>query len=238
MPQFVYYCPFIMRTLLLAALLPLSYGSQAQLAPVPTGTSADTTLHVIDKSLLFAWGTLKRMDGPDVQAYLPVFTQYPGMDFPFNYYFTRPEAKPTPPRHEIRVEQVRSMTAGPYYFETMRLEGQKKAKILAQRMVNGPVELFLQAEQQRAPLPLPVPGGLLHAAIPYTNSHFFVRRNGRLQQVERSGFGAQMSQYLTEDPDLAAKVARGDTQYHYRDLVSIITEYNQYTAPVPANRGQ
>jgi hypothetical protein len=228
----------MMKSLLLAGLLPLSFGSPAQPASAPSSTSADTTLHVIDKTLLFAWGTLKRMEGPDIQAYFPVFTQYPGMDFPFNYYFTPPEAKPTPPRHEIRVEQVRSLTAGPYYFETMRLEGQKKAKILAQRVVNGPVELFLQAEQQRAPLPLPVPGGLLHAAIPYTNSHFFVRRNGRLQEVERTGFRAQMSQYLADAPALAARVARGDAQYHYRDLVSIIAEYNQHAALAPANKGQ
>ena len=90
-----------MKTLLLAVLLPLTFGGHAQQASVPSAPSADTTLHVIDKTLLFAWGTLKRMEGPDVQAYLPVFTQYPGMDFPFNYYFTPPEAKPTPPRHEL-----------------------------------------------------------------------------------------------------------------------------------------
>ncbi|MCC3153598.1 hypothetical protein Q3A66_12750 [Hymenobacter sp. BT770] len=236
-----------MKALLLAVLLPLPFGSHAQQAPAPSGTSpasvrlgtaADTTLHVIDKTLLFAWGTIKRMDGQEVQAYLPVFTQYPGMDFPFDYYFTPPEVKPTPPRQTIAVEQVHSMTAGPYYFETMRLEGQKKAKILAQRMAHGPVELFLQAEQQRAPLPIPVPGAILHTAIPYTNSHFFVRRNGRLQQVERASFGPQMSQYLADYPDLAAKVARGETNYHYRDLVSIITEYNQHTATSPARSGQ
>jgi hypothetical protein len=236
-----------MKNLLLGLLSLIFFSSQAQQASLPSGTSqaavpagtaADTSLHVIDKTLLFAWGTLTRVDGQQVQAYLPVFTQYPGMDFPFNYYFTRPEAKPTPPRHTIKVEEVRSMTAGPYYFETMRLAGQKKAKILAQRMANGPVELFLQAEQQRVPLPIPVPGAVLHAAIPYTNSHFFVRRNGALLKVERSEFGSQISQYLSDYPALAMKVARGLPQYHYRDLVGIITEYNLHMAAAAATGGQ
>lgn len=234
-----------MNTRLLAVLLPLSFASHAQQAPVGTapamvrlGTAADTALHVIDKTLLFAWGTLKLMDGREVQAYFPVFTQYPGMDFPFDYYFTRPEANPTPPRQTARVEDVRSLQAGPYYFETMRVDGQKKAKILAQRMANGPVELFLQAEQQRAPLPIPIPGAILHTSIPYTNSHFFVRRNGRLQQVERAAFGPQMSQYLADYPELAAKVAHGESGYHYRDLVSIMTAFNQHLVSAPAQSGQ
>jgi hypothetical protein len=236
-----------MKIPLLAVLLPFSFSSQAQQAAAPSvnsqtaarpGAAADTVLHVIDKTLLFGWGTLKLMDGKEVQAYLPVFTMYPGMDFPFDYYFTRPDVKPTPPRQTARVEDVRSMSAGPYYFETMRLEGQKKAKILAQRMANGPVELFLQAEQQRAPLPIPLPGGILHTAIPYTNSHFFVRRSGVLQKVERSAFGSQISQCLFDYSELAAKVARGETGYHYRDLVSIITEFNQHVATTPAHGGQ
>ena len=234
-----------MKIGLLAALLSLPFASHAQQAPagaasvsVQSGPAADTALHVINKALLFAWGTLTLMDGREVHAYFPVFTQYPGMDFPFDYYFTPPEAKPTPAYHTARVEDVRRLQAGPYYFEPMRIDGQKKAKILAQRMANGPVELFLQAEQQRAPLPIPVPGAILHTAIPYTNSHFFVRRNGQLQPVQRAAFGAQMSQYLTDAPELAAKVARGDSGYHYRDLFSIVTEYNQHIATAPVPSGQ
>ena len=236
-----------MKTLLLAVFLPLSFVSHAQQAPAPagpapavihSGAAADTALHVIDKTLLFAWGTLKLMNGREVQAYFPVFTQYPGMDFPFDYYFTRPEVKPTPPRQTARVEDVRSLQAGPYYFETMRVDGQKKAKILAQRMANGPVEVFLQAEQQRVPLPIPVPGAMLHTSIPYTNSHFFVRRNGHLQQVERAAFGTQISQMLADYPELAIKVARGESGYHYRDLVSIMTEFNQHMATAPVRIDQ
>ena len=100
------------------------------------------------------------------------------------------------------------------------------------------MEVFLQAEQQRIPLPIPVPGAMLHTAIPYTNSHFFVRRNGHLQPVPRAGFGLQMSHYLADVPELAAKVARGDAGYRYHDLVNIVTECNQHLATAPVRGGQ
>ncbi|RYU77965.1 hypothetical protein [Hymenobacter persicinus] len=211
----------------------LSLGARAQ-APTP---AADTTFCVIDKTLSFGWGTLRFADGRAIQAYLPIPTQYPGIDYPFNYYFRLPNRKPTPPRQTAKVEDVLSMTAGPYYFETMRLVGTKKPKILAERVADGAVELFLQAEQQRAPLPIPVPGAMLHTAIPYTNSHFFIRRRGgALAEVDRGMFNAQVSQLLMGYPELAQKVARQEKDYHYRNLVAIITEYNAHLAAGPGSK--
>ena len=209
------------------AALPLAAPAQA---PAPAA-SPDTMLCVIDKTLSFGWGTLRLTDGRAIQAYLPIPTQYPGIDYPFNYYFRRPNRKPTPPRQTAKVEDVLSMTAGPYYFETMRPAGTKKPKILAERVADGAVELFLQAEQQRAPLPIPVPGAVLHTTIPYTNSHFFIRRRGgALAEVDRGLFNAQVSQLLMDYPELAMKVARQEKDYHYRSLVAIITAYNAHLA--------
>ncbi|WP_400192583.1 hypothetical protein [Hymenobacter sp. B81] len=164
---------------------------------------------------------------------------YPGIDFPFNYYSVCPNRKPLPPHQTARVDEVLNMTAGPYYFETMRLPGEKKAKILAERVVNGPAELFLQAEQQRIPLAVPVPGAgaMLHTAIPYTNSHFFLRVNGKLKEVRRDIFERQISTYLEACPELAQKIARGDKGYHYRNLISIVTEYNAYLQAQSASPG-
>lgn len=87
-------------------------------------------------------------------------------------------------------------------------------------------------------MPISVPGAILHTSIPYTNSHFFVRRNGQLQQVQRAAFDSQISQCLADYPELAAKVARGESGYHYRDLVSIMTGFNQHLATAPARNGQ
>lgn len=206
----------------------LSGASFAQQTVSAATASADTTMCIVDRTVSFGWGTLQLMDGREIQAYLPVPTLYPGIDFPFKYYSARPDSKPLPPSQIARVEDVRSMTAGSHYFETMRFPTEKKAKILAERVVNGPVELFLQAEQQRAPLPIPLPGAVAHTAIPYTNSHFFVRRDGKLMQVERGRFNTQMSQFLIAYPALAEKVARAEKTYHYRDMVTIIMKYNRY----------
>ncbi|UOQ54373.1 hypothetical protein [Hymenobacter cellulosivorans] len=226
-----------MKHFFYAATFLLPFGAAAQQAPppasAPTVTAADTAVYRYNRYISFMPGTLRLMDGSTVPAYVPVPTVYPGIDYTFIYYLGYPKSKPKPAKKEMQVAQLQSMTAGSHYFEPMRVPGEKKIKILAERFVNGPVEVFLQAEAQRVPVPIPVAGAILHTAVPYTNSHFFVRRNGLLMQVDRSSFKDVMSQYLQDYPALATKVRAGEKDYHYRNLIAIITEFNAHLSSTP-----
>ena len=126
------------------------------------------------------------------------------------------------------MQDVKCMTAGSHYLEPMRLPGEK-VKIMAERFVNGPVEVFLQADQKSVPIVVPLPSALLMSGIPYTKSHFFVRRNGVLTQVDRGMFYMQMSQYLADYPELAKRIAHAEKGYHYKDLLRLVSSYNQFT---------
>ncbi|GAB2795742.1 hypothetical protein HNQ93_003050 [Hymenobacter luteus] len=222
-----------MKQLLLLAILLTPFVAAAQVAtPVAELRLAtavtDTAEYRVNRYVSFIPGTLQLVDGRAISGYMPVPMMYPGMDYPFIYYLTHPNATPTPPKQVVRVDEVQSMIAGSHYFEPMRLAGEKKVKILAERVVNGPVELFLQAEQQSVPLAIPLPGVMAYSSIPYKNSHFFVRREGRLIKVDRGRFYMQMSQYLSDYPGLAKMIAKSEKGYHYPDLIRIVTNYNRY----------
>lgn len=197
----------------------------------------DTASYRVNRFVMYSPGKLRLADGTEVSGYMPVTTVYPGIDFPFVYYLSHPDRKPKPKKQNVQIQDIVSMTAGAHYYEAMRVPTEKKVRILAERFVNGPVELFLQAEPESVPLPIPVAGAILNAAIPYKNSHFFVRRDGKLTEVNRSVFQMQISQYLSDYPELAVKVARGEKEYHYRNMVGIITEYNRHMAAAPVSGG-
>ncbi|MCB2409269.1 hypothetical protein [Hymenobacter lucidus] len=228
-----------MKQILYAAAFLLPFVTAAQqttpAAPAATVTFADTAVYRANNYLSFMPGSMQLMDGRTVQGYLPIQTMYPGIDYTFIYYLAHPKSKPKPAKQTVQVAQVQSVTVAGHYLESMRVPGEQKVKILAERFVNGPVEVFLQAEPQRIPLPIPIAGAMLHTAVPYTNSHFFVRRNGSLIKVERSSFKTQMSQYLQDYPELATKVSQGTKDYHYRNLLAIITEFNAHIGSTPGS---
>jgi len=189
----------------------------------------------------FLPGSLRMLDGRTIQGYVPIPMQYPGLGANLFYYLANPRSKPRPKKLKLEITKVHSITAGTHYLETMLLPDGADSElydpeILAERFVNGPVEVFLQAEAQHIPVPIPVAGSIMSAGIPYTNSHFFVRRNGLLMQVDRGSFKDVMSQYLQDYPELAAKVREGEKNYHYRNLISIITEFNAHTGSTPGAR--
>jgi hypothetical protein len=213
--------------LLLAA--PIAASAQTAPANAPAASSApvDTVAQQSEKYALYHPGTLRLLNGTEIKGYFPAPEMYPGIDFPFVYYLSSPSHKPKPQKQNAKIADIVSMTAGTHYFETMRI-GDKKAKILAERFVEGPVELFMQVEPESIPLPIPVAGAFLHTAIPYKNSHFFIRLDGQLKEVRRDIFERQISTYLKACPELAQKVARGEQNYRYRDMIRIVNEYNAF----------
>ncbi|TGE20510.1 hypothetical protein E5K00_21185 [Hymenobacter aquaticus] len=212
------------------------------LVSVAQPAAPDTVVRRSYSQAVMLPATIRLLGGGTVQGYVSIPTMYPGIGRNFSYYLTNPKSKPRPKRQKMEITRVHSITAGPHYLETMLLPDELDdelydPEILAERFVNGPVEVFLQAEEQSVPVPIPVAGSILSAAIPYTNSLFFVRRKGLLMQVDRGTFREVMSQYLQDAPELAAKVRAGEKNYHYRNLISIITEFNAYVGrPVGSGR--
>ena len=222
--------PFLSATVFLLPFV--SAAQQVAVAPA-AAVLADTAIHHAMGGVDFLPGSLRLLDGRTIQGYMPIPMRYPGLSADLFYYLAHPQSKPRPKKLKMEITKVHSITAGTHYLETMLLPDDSgpelyDPEILAERFVNGPVELFLQADAQQIPVPIPVAGSILSAGIPYTNSHFFVRRNGFLMQVSRGSFKEEMSQYLQDYPALAAKVRGGERNYHYRNLISIITEFNAH----------
>ncbi|MBD2713704.1 hypothetical protein KBK19_01505 [Microvirga sp. STR05] len=221
-----------MKQFLYATAFLLPFASTAQQPDSSAAEASAKAVYRENNYVSFLPGTIRLLDGHLIQGYVPIPTMYPGIGTDFIYYRAHPKSKPKPKKQTVEISRVHSITAGAHYLETMLLpDGSDELydqEILAERFVNGPVEVFLQAEAQSIPVPIPVAGSILGAAIPYTNSHFFVRRNGFLMQVYRGSFKEVMSQYLQDYPELAAKVRAGEKDYHYRNMISIITEFNAH----------
>ncbi|WBO84331.1 hypothetical protein [Hymenobacter yonginensis] len=214
-----------MKALLSGFLLLLATASYAQnsssAAPTDTTRAAETS----SKSE-YAPGEVVTPDGKLVKAYFPISVN--GFEKTISYYYSHPEVRPFPKPHFISVDKIRSMTVRGQYSETLALNG-KSLHLLAARLVDGPVELFNFAEAKSVPLPIPIPGAVLVpiVGIPYTKNHWYLRRGGELVEVKRGKFEEQISEYLSAQPELAAKVKGKADGYHYQDMVRIIGEYNQ-----------
>lgn len=215
-----------MKSLLPGVLLLLATASYAQQSPA-ISTPADTTRAAETSSKSeYAPGEVVTPDGKLVKAYFPISVN--GFEKTISYYYSHPEVRPFPKPHFISVDKIRSMLVRGQYSETLALNG-KSLHLLAARLVDGPVELFNFAEAKSVPLPIPIPGAVLVpiVGIPYTKNHWYLRRGGELLEVKRGKFEEQISQYLSTQPELAAKVRSKADGYQYQDMVRIISEYNQ-----------
>lgn len=215
-----------MKAFLPGVLLLLATASYAQQSPA-ISTPADTTRAAETSSKSeYAPGEVVTPDGKLVKAYFPISVN--GFEKTISYYYSHPEVRPFPKPHFISVDKIRSMTVRGQYSETLALNG-KSLHLLAARLVDGPVELFNFAEAKSVPLPIPIPGAVLVpiVGIPYTKNHWYLRRGGELLEVKRGKFEEQISQYLSTQPELAAKVRSKADGYQYQDMVRIISEYNQ-----------
>jgi hypothetical protein len=117
------------------------------------------------------------------------------------------------------------------YSETLILNG-KSEKVLAPRLLNGPVELFTLSETNNIPIPIAIGGIMSIATLPglnYANNLWYLRRSGSpLVQVSRGKFREQLVAYVKDAPDLAAKITAGHPDYRYQDMIRIIQEYNSF----------
>ena len=149
----------------------------------------------------------------------------------------------------ISVDKVKWMRVAGLYQEHMVLQG-KPQRIIATRLVDGPVELFNHTQVDPVVLPF-VPGaGLATAVIAgavaggalaaaggggIKERHWYLRRDGELVKVSRGHFIEQLTKYFGDDAEVVAALTR--EQVHYQDMVAVVEAYNQHrAAAVPAAR--
>ncbi|MGY2130968.1 hypothetical protein ACW9KT_01980 [Hymenobacter sp. HD11105] len=173
----------------------------------------------------FALGEVTTPEGRKIRLYLPVSTE--GFGKALSFYDKSPDIRPKPKMKMIGVDKVQSMLVEGIYSEIMIVDGKNK-KVLAARLLEGPVELFNYAEAEAIPIPVaPLAGAVMvMAAIPYINNHWYVRREGELVEVKRSIFRQQMTEYFKDCPELAQKIQQDLPNYQYRDMRAIIAQYN------------
>lgn len=207
----------------------------AQSSPSPT-LPADTTGHTkggygkyIDR---FYLGTLTKMDGTVIAAYLP--SKRVGYERLIDYFLTAPAQGSWGGRHTLKMKKIRSMAVHGREYEVVQLNG-KNTKIMAMRLLDGPISLLIYAEPRSIPIPIALGVGVAMPILGINLSdknHWYLRRSGgALTEIRRARFGQLMSSYLQDNPALASKVAHQELHYQYNDTPAIVAEYNRSGPP-------
>lgn len=211
-----------MKQFLLTAslLLAIPLLTQAQKSDSDTTQIQDTS----ERSGM-AWSEVTLASGRKVEGYFSLITT--GLEKQIYYCETNPEEKPRPTTKLVKIDNIQSLTQRGIYAESLRQEG-KNLRILAPRVVDGQVELFVYAEPQRIPVPVPLPGAVGIIGINYTNNHWYLRRNGILTIVTHSDFRELMSSYTTDCLALKSQIDNNADGFRYKDMPNIVRLYNDF----------
>jgi hypothetical protein len=216
----IFYC-----LLILCSLGKLPAHAQATL-PSP---AADTVGHrASGLPLRYYMGTVTKTDGTDFKAYLPATRAgYSGGNL--IYFLPSPTGDRLGPRKTIDIDVIKTMLVHGRVYETIQHKG-KSTGVLALQLLSGPVSLLTYADPRSLPLPLPLAGigsGVPMLSIPLADKNrWYVQRNGDYLELRRAKFADELSTYLADNPDLAGKIARGESNYLYANVPAIIAEYN------------
>lgn len=178
----------------------------------------------------FAWGTVLLHDGQRLQAYLP--TEATGTNGSLPYYLAPPDGHPAPRPRFLSVRKVHWLRVRGQYLEQLQ-PGKRAPAYLAARQQTGAVELFLVRQRTPALIttflgPTPTAGLPATGAANGVVTTWYLRRAaGEPQLVSVGAFATQVSTFLADDRELAAKVAASATGYQFGDLESIVSQYNQ-----------
>jgi hypothetical protein len=126
-------------------------------------------------------------------------------------------------RKTVRATDIRSIDFAQSRYQVIENAKGNRWRLFLEA-VTGEVTLYLYTEQNKIPIPVPSLGGLVSIGIPYQNTLFYLRRNGELLEVEKTTFMAQMQTYFQDDSVIVARIT--DKTYRYRDMVSLVTAYN------------
>jgi hypothetical protein len=215
--KLVYYPTFLL------VLLGFPVFSQTPTSPTDTVGYVKGGYHKFTDT--FRLGELTKADGTKLTAYLPSTRM--GYERILDYFETPPGQKPHAARHTLPMKQVHCMSVYGRYYENLGDDG-APAKVMALRVLAGNTDVFTYAQPKMLPVPVPGVGALLVNA--YTNNHWYLRRNGEITELRRGKFAEQLSAFLADYPELARRVANAETNYGYRNTLTIMNEYNKHMA--------
>jgi hypothetical protein len=178
----------------------------------------------------YAWGKVLQRKGQVIQAYFP--TGNSGFDGLVCYYPEIPDNAPLPKPKLLAVANVQWMRVHGQYSELLQPDKRETGRLAARR-VAGPVELFVVATAPPTVMalgPVPVLGSPVTTSgstLPGTATWYLRRSGGSIVALEPARFSQQLAAYLSDDPELARRVAEGQAGYRLEQLESIIQQYNQ-----------
>jgi hypothetical protein len=178
----------------------------------------------------FYLGTLIKVDGTEIIAYLP--TRYVGYERDVEYFLPPLAFGDLRHRHTLKMKEVKSMAVRDRRYETIQERG-KNTDILALNLFDGPIALSVYAEPRAVPIPIPLGVGVAMPILGINladKNHWYLHRNGVCTEMPKGKFAELMSAYLVDNPELAGKVARKETNYQHADTPAIVAEYNRAKA--------
>ena len=184
---------------------------------------------------IFYQGVAQQTEGGPVLAYWPASQL--GFENSLDFFYDPPTKGSRATRQTVKVSELTSLTVHGRYFERIP-SSVRGLHVMAMRVVDGPIELFLYAKPGVVPIPflfnIASANTLVFGALfvdAYTNNQWYLRENaGDFVKVRRSHFVEQMSAYVSDDETLAQKIVAAEKEFKYSDMISIITAYNQHLA--------
>ncbi|MBO3271162.1 hypothetical protein F1C16_18790 [Hymenobacter sp. NBH84] len=192
-----------------------------------------TTWHDTNAKAKHGLAVIKLVDNRTVHAYLP--TNAIGYINTIDYFRKNPEVRPFPKIQYIPVNDLEVVEMRGFHLENMRAAGHPD--ILAMRVLEGPVELFMMSGKITDNLPgvVFVASGLslfttaaFLSGAAVENNRWFVRRNGQLIALKHSNFREQMGQYTADCLGISTQVKQGMDGFRYKDTPNIIKLYNEF----------
>jgi hypothetical protein len=220
-----------MKTILLLSGLLLG-GFEAQAQSISSAATADTVGHPgpgFYSAIRYYLGAVTKMDGTTITAYFPGSRAgYGGGNL---LYFVPPLAEgQLSNRKTINIPDIKVMAVHGRLYEPVQHKG-KRTDILALKLIAGPVSVSTFADARSIPLPIPLGG--IGMPMPMVNiplsdkNRYYLSRSGDYTELHRARFAEEMSTYLSDNADLASKVARQEPNYQYANLIAIVEEYNR-----------
>ena len=206
------------RKISFLVLILLFFGLEAAFAQRPT----NSTLQV-KKNLQLRRVNLNTKSGDAAEGYM--YYHFPNS--PANEVSLVPLNGNLKEAETYKVKDIESLHYSDLSYIQINPENDR-LEYLAREATTGNLSLYTYTEEVKAPVIVPVSGAIRAFAIPYDNCLFFIDNGFGLKKINRSNYQAELLELVGSNEALAQKIK--DKTYKYRDIETIVMEYNASAA--------